>query len=122
MTQKLEQLRTQILAFNEERNWEQYHSPKNIVMDLAAEVGELVEPFRWLTEEQSAQLDDKTLEKVREELGDVFRIILYLSDKLGIDPIEATERKLLEMDKKYPVEQCYGKALKYTEYKQKDSL
>ena len=121
MTQKLEQLRTQILAFNEERNWEQYHSPKNIVMDLAAEVGELVEPFRWLTEEQSAQLDEKTLEKVREELGDVFRIILYLSDKLGIDPIEATQNKLLEMDKKYPVEQCYGKALKYTEYKQKDT-
>jgi dCTP diphosphatase len=120
-SEKLEVLRRDILDFNEKRQWGKYHSPKNVVMDLAAEVGELVEPFRWLTEQESYDLDEKTLQSVKEELGDVFRIVVYLAHQLGIDPIEAASNKLEEMDKKYPVDQCYGKALKYTEYQRRET-
>lgn len=121
--QNLNTLNKKILKFNQARDWEKYHSPKNLVMDLASEVGELIEPFRWLTEEQSKKLDPITLQMVKEELGDVFRIIVYLAHKLGIDPIEAASEKLEEMDLKYPIDQCYGRALKYTAYqRERDDL
>lgn len=106
----------ELLSFYQERDWEQFHSPKNLVMDLAAETGELVELFRWLTEEQSRELDQKTLQEVRGEIADIYKCIIYLSYKLGIDPIEATYQKLEKMKQKYPVEACRGKALKYSAY------
>ena len=106
-----------MFAFYQKRDWEQFHSPKNLVMNLASEVGELLEPFRWLTEEQSSLLAGKSLEEVSDEIGDVFMAILLLSHKLGIDPIEASLSKIEKMDEKYPVAVCRGKALKYTAYK-----
>lgn len=105
--------------FYQERDWEQFHSPKNLVMDLAAEVGELVELFRWITEEQSKQLDERTLKEVRGEIADIYKCIIYLSYQLGIDPVESTYQKLEIMKKKYPTEACRGKALKYTAYEVK---
>ena len=105
-----------LFKFNRERDWEQFHSPKNLAMDVATEVGELLEHFRWLTEEKSSQLDQKTLDAVRDEIGDVFRALVYLSHKLGIDPIQAAEEKLEKTGKKYPAEKCRGKATKYTAY------
>ena len=102
--------------FNKERDWEQFHSPKNLAMDLATEVGELLEHFRWVTEEESYALDPKTLDAVRDEIGDVFKAILYLSDKLGIDPLQAASDKLEKVGKKYPAEKCRGKVSKYTAY------
>jgi GMP synthase (glutamine-hydrolysing) len=113
---ELAPLLEKLLNFYQRRDWEQFHSPKNLVMDLASEVGELVDPFRWLSEEQSYHLDPKTLEEVRDEIGDVFKILVYLSYKLGIDPIDATCKKLAKMEQKYPEEACRGKALKYTSY------
>jgi dCTP diphosphatase len=85
-------------------------------MDLAAEMGELVEPFRWLTEEQSYELNIATLQEVKDKIADVFKTLLYLSYKLGIDPIEATYQKLEKMKKKYPIDACRSKSLKYTAY------
>lgn len=111
-----QELLDKILSFYEERDWQQFHSPKNVVMDLAAEVGELIEPFRWLTEEKSSELDAKTLDEVRDEIGDVFKILLHLSHKLGIDPVQATHDKIEKMRLKYPAERCKGKAKKYTAY------
>jgi 8-oxo-dGTP diphosphatase len=105
-----------IVAFHTERDWGKFHSPKNLAMDLACETGELLEPFRWLTEEQSYNLDPKTLENVKDEIGDVLKIILYLADKLGIDPLKSTDEKLDKMEKKYPAELCRGVSLKYTAY------
>lgn len=113
---ELKPLLEKMLDFYRKRDWEQFHSPKNLVMDLASEVGELVELFRWLTEEQSYRPDPKTLEDVRDEIGDVFNVIVYLSHKLGIDPIEAGCNKLVKVGQKYPAEACRGKALKYTHY------
>lgn len=113
---ELASLLEKIFEFYQRRDWEQFHSPKNLVMNLASEVGELVDPFRWLSEEKSYHLDIKTLEEVRDEIGDVFMTLVYLSYKLGIDPIDAACKKLVKMEQKYPEEACCGKSLKYTAY------
>ena len=115
---QLEPLLEKLLDFFHRRNWEKFHSPKNLVMDLTSEIGELADLFRWLTEEQSYHLDAKTFEEVRDEIGDVFKSLIYLSYKLGIDPIEASNNKLNKMEQKYPVAASYGKNLKYTHYLQ----
>ena len=108
----LGRLFTAILEFHKERDWDPFHSPKNLVMNLASEVGELVEPFRWLTELQSYKLDPKALEGVCDEIGDVFSCLLYLAHKLGVDPIRASHQKLEKLGRKYPVDLCRGKAFK----------
>ncbi len=106
----MEELLREIVAFNRERDWEQFHSPKNVVMDLASEVGELVEHFRWLTELESYEANGA---EVREEIGDVFRVVIYLAHRLGIDPIEAAREKLELTGKRYPAESCRGRSDKY---------
>lgn len=115
-TPALASLLEQMLDFYQKRNWEQFHSPKNLVMDLTSEMGELAELFRWLTEEQSYYLDAEIYEEVRDEIGDIFKTLIYLAYKLGINPIEASSDKLLKMEEKYPVQKSYGKSLKYTQY------
>lgn len=95
--------------FYEERDWKQFHSPKNIAMGVASEVGELLQIFRFLTESESSQLDPKTLELVRDEIGDIFIFFSYFADILGIDVIEAAHDKLAKADKKYPVDLCRGR-------------
>ena len=110
-------LLTDLLAFYQERAWEQFHSPKNIAMNLACEVGELIEPFRWLTEQQSEELNIEALEEVKDEIGDVFMMLVYLAHKLGIDPLEASQNKLVKIGQKYPADLSRGKILKYTAYR-----
>ena len=112
----MNELIEQIRKFNEERDWAQFHSPKNLVMALSVEVAELVENFQWLTQDQSKNLKPEKFEKVRDEIADVIIFLLNLTDKLGIDPIEAAKEKLEINRKNYPVERVKGKALKYTEY------
>lgn len=119
MDNSLQKLLETQLAFYRERDWEKFHSPKNIVMDIASEVGELVEPFRWISEEQSKNLDPKALEGVKKEIADTFMMLLYLSHKLDVDPVQASYDKLKEIGEKYPVSKCYGKVSKYTEYEEK---
>jgi dCTP diphosphatase len=109
-------LRAAIEAFIEERDWEQFHSPKNLAMALSVEVAEIVEHFQWLTEEQSLNLTPEKLTEVREEIGDVVIYLTELSDKLGIDPVDAAKAKLAINKQKYPVDLVKGKASKYTEY------
>lgn len=110
----MEKLLQRILEFHKARDWEQFHSPKNVAMDVAAEVGELLDPFRWVTEDESYALGDN--ENVRDEIGDSFRALIYLAHRLGIDPVEAAMEKLDKMEEKYPAEKCYGLAKKYSEY------
>jgi dCTP diphosphatase len=112
----LEDLRSAIRAFIEERDWEQFHSPKNLAMALSVEVAEVVEHFQWLTEEQSKNLPPEKLAEIREEIGDVMIYLTELADKLGIDPVEAAKVKLAMNKQKYPAEVVKGKASKYTEY------
>jgi NTP pyrophosphatase (non-canonical NTP hydrolase) len=104
-----------IKAFNRERDWEQYHSPKNLSMALSVEVAELVEVFQWLTEEQSRHLPPRKKQAVEEEIGDVTILLLALADHLGVDVLEAARKKLERNRAKYPVEKSRGRAEKYNE-------
>jgi dCTP diphosphatase len=112
---ELEGLRDQLREFSAARDWDQFHSPKNLAMALSAEAGELLEVFQWLTEEQSRNLDAKAHAAVGEEIADVLLYLVRLGDQLGIDPIVAAQRKLVENERKYPAEKARGNAKKYTE-------
>lgn len=109
----LERLRAQLATFAAERDWDQFHNPKNLAMALAGEAGELVEHFQWLSFEQAADLPPATREEVALECADVLLFLLRLCDKLGIDLAAAADRKLQINAKKYPVEKSRGKATKY---------
>ncbi len=111
----MDKLIEQIRNFNKERDWDQYHTPKNLSMALMVEAGELAEHFQWLTQDQSKTLNNETLEKVREEIGDVLIYLLNIADKLSIDPIAAAKEKILKNANKYPANQVKGKAAKYTD-------
>lgn len=100
--------------FADERDWAQFHTPKNLVMALVGEAGELVEHFQWLTPEQSFEVvaDDSGSERVSEELADVLIYLVRLADVLGIDLIAAANRKLAANAKRYPSERFRGSAAK----------
>jgi dCTP diphosphatase len=112
----MENLIKKLRDFANERDWEQFHSPKNLSMALAVEVAEILEIFQWLTEDQSRNLDPETLNKVKEEIGDIQIYLARLSDQLGLSPLEAAREKLKRNQKKYPPEKARGSAKKYTEF------
>ncbi len=112
----MEELIKKLREFAAERDWEQFHSPKNLAMALAVEIAEIIEHFQWLTEEQSRNLDPAVLKKVREEIGDVQIYLARLADQLGISPLEAALEKLEINRKKYPPEKARGKATKSTDF------
>jgi NTP pyrophosphatase (non-canonical NTP hydrolase) len=103
-------------TFAEERDWNKFHSPKNLAMALSVEAAEIVEHFQWLTQEQSYNMDSDKIKRVRDEIGDVFIYLVMLADKLGIDPLAAALAKIEKNEKNYPVSRVRGKAEKYTEY------
>lgn len=112
----LETLRHRLRKFASDRDWDQYHSPKNLSMALIAEAAELVEHFQWLTEEQSSNLPQKKLVEVEEELADILIYLVRAADKLDIDLMQAAVRKMDLNEKKYPASVVRGSAKKYTEY------
>ena len=114
-----EKLQEKIRQFVHERDWEKYHDPKNLVMALAGEVGELLEIFQWLTSEESNQVmkDPKTATQVRHEIADICVYLLRLSDKLQVPLEAAILEKLALNEKKYPTHLSKGVATKYTEFK-----
>jgi len=117
MTEKdLHNLKLRLRQFAEERDWEQFHSPKNLSMALIAEAAELVEHFQWLTEDQSRALSGSKLEEVEQELADIQIYLVRLADKLGVDLLQAVDKKLALNIEKYPAEKVRGSAKKYTEY------
>ena len=112
---ELEALRDRLREFSAARDWEQFHSPKNLAMALAGEAGELLEVFQWLTEEQSRRLDAKAQAAVTEELADVLLYLVRLADQLGVDLAVAARDKLAANERKYPADKARGNAKKYTE-------
>ena len=112
---EFDKLRDQLREFAAARDWDQFHSPKNLAMALAGEAGELLENFQWLTEEQSRRPTPELLAAASEEIADVLLYLVRLSDKLGIDPVAAAHRKMVANAQKYPVEKARGTARKYTE-------
>ena len=109
-------LRDKLRAFAGERDWDQFHSPKNLSMALMVEAAELMEHFQWLTEAQSAGLSAENKQASGEELADILLYLVRLSDRLGIDLREAALRKLEKNALKYPADQVRGSAKKYSDY------
>ena len=109
----LEHLRERVAAFAAERDWDQFHNPKNLAMALAGEAGELLEHFQWLTFDEAANLPRSTRDEVALECADVLLFLLRLADKLDIDLVAAAEKKLELNALKYPIEKSRGKATKY---------
>lgn len=114
--QNFDELTLSLRKFAKDRDWDQFHSPKNISMALSVEVAEIVEHFQWLTEEQSQQLDDKALAEVADEIADVQMYLIRLADKLGVDVLAAVEGKIKKNELKYPADKVRGSSKKYTEY------
>lgn len=109
-------LKQQLADFAQARDWDQFHSPKNLAMALNVEAAELLEHFQWLTEQQSATLDDQVLKQVAAELADIQIYLVRLSDKLGVDLAEAVQTKMRSNAEKYPADRVRGSAAKYTSY------
>ena len=107
----IKEIQDKLAKFAEERDWDQFHSPKNLAMALTSEVGELNELFQWLTEEQSNNVDN---DEIRQEIADIFIYLLRLSDKLDIDIEEAVREKIEINAKRYPVDLAKGNAIKYS--------
>ncbi len=106
----LDGLTERLRAFADARDWDQFHSPKNLSMALSVEAAELVEHFQWLTERQSLELSPVQHEQVALELADVFIYLLRLADKLDVDLLAVAGRKIELNEKKYPAEKARGKA------------
>ncbi len=115
MSREIQELQASLRRFAEERDWEQFHSPKNLAAALSVEAAELLEHFQWLTEEQSRSLSPEQQEQVGEEIADVLLYLLQLADKLQIDPMDAAKKKLALNAEKYPVERARGTSRKYTD-------
>jgi len=112
----LEQLRRQLAAFADERDWQQFHSPKNLCMALIAEAAELVEHFQWLTEKQSWQLEPGKKTAVSLELADILIYLVRTAYQLDIDLIASALDKIKINEQRYPVDKVRGKARRAEEY------
>ena len=112
----IKELKQRLRYFAEVRDWDQFHSPKNLSMALIAEAAELVEHFQWLTEQESAIIQGDKLEAVRMELADIQIYPIRIADKLNVDLLEAVEKKIEINEKKYPEDKGKGQHKKYTEY------
>ncbi|GBD95802.1 MAG TPA: nucleotide pyrophosphohydrolase [Nitrospirae bacterium] len=112
----LENLKTCLQKFAAERDWDQFHSPKNLSMALIAEAAELIEHFQWLTQEQSSNLSPDKLKEVEQELADILIYLVRIADKLGIDLINAANEKMDLNAVKYPASVVHGSSKKYDEY------
>ena len=108
-------LREALRRFAAERDWDQFHSPKNLAVALSVEAAELLEHFQWLTDEQSAALSPETRARVSEEVADVLLYLIRLADRLDLDVIACATDKLRRNAEKYPIEKARGNAKKYTD-------
>ncbi len=106
---------TEINRFAQERDWEQFHTPKNLIMALSVEVAEIMEHFQWLTPEESNNLSEEKMSDIKDEIGDTFIYLLRLCEILEIDILEASRNKLEKNRIKYPVAKARGNAKKYND-------
>lgn len=112
---EINKIKNILKKFSEDRDWEQFHSPKNLAMALSVEASELVEIFQWLTEEQSYNLTDSKKQHTKEEIADIAIYLLRICMKLDIDLEDAILEKMKKNEEKYPVDKVKGSAKKYTE-------
>ncbi len=111
----LRELALALRRFADERDWDQFHAPKNLATALSVEAAELLEHFQWLGEAESRALPPATLAKVGDEMADVLLYLVRLADKLDVDLVKAAKRKMQLNARKYPIERARGTSRKYTE-------
>src|SRR3954462_15671504 len=112
----LQEIAMRLRTFAEERDWAQFHTPKNLAMALVGEAGELAAVFQWLTPEASADVSDRQRRaRIEDELADVFIYLVRLADVLGVDLMHAADEKIKRNGRRYPVELSRGRADKYSE-------
>lgn len=116
----LQDLKERMASFVRERDWEQFHTPKNLAMSIAIEAAELMEHFQWLTVEQSKNLAPGALADIGEELADIIIYSLSLSNTLGLDLSQTVLDKMAKNIRKYPSDRVRGKSHKYTYYQDRD--
>ena len=112
----LHRIKLRLRKFADDRDWDQFHSPKNLAMALIAEAAELVEQFQWLTEDESKIIQGDKLDAVRMEIADIQIYLIRIADKLNVNLIESVERKIALNEEKYPSDMVRGQSKKYTEY------
>ena len=112
----LETLRVALRAFTAARDWQAFHSPKNLASALSVEAAELLEVFQWMNEEDSRNLAANAKAAASEEIADVLLYLVMIADELGIDPVAAAQRKMIANERKYPVEKARGTSRKYDEF------
>ncbi len=113
---KIERLQNELVKFARERDWEQFHTPKNLAMAMSVEAAEVVELFQWLTEKQSRELPKAKVEELADELADTYIYLLRIAAHYGIDLVDAAAKKIKKSAAKYPVKKARGSARKYTEF------
>jgi NTP pyrophosphatase (non-canonical NTP hydrolase) len=111
----LVELRNALRVFAAEREWDQFHTPKNLAVAISVEAGELLERFQWLSDDQATKLDREQLAKLQEEVADVLLYLVRLADKLNIDLLDAAARKIELNAQKYPIAKARGNMKKYTD-------
>ncbi len=116
----MEQLKERMADFVRERDWEQYHTPKNLSMSIAIEAAELMEHFQWLTVEESQNLQPEALTDIGEELADIVIYSLSMAKALNLDLAETVSKKMDKNILKYPTDKVRGKAHKYTWYQENE--
>tara|TARA_Y100001958_G_C20802466_1_gene265227 strand:- start:145 stop:489 length:345 start_codon:yes stop_codon:yes gene_type:complete len=109
----LEKYKQKIKEFSDDRNWDQYHTPKNLAMALSVEVSELVEIFQWMKQDESKNLSLEDVQSVKEELADIFIYLIRIADKFDIKLEEAVIEKINKNAEKYPIELAKDNAIKY---------
>jgi NTP pyrophosphatase (non-canonical NTP hydrolase) len=114
-TPDFDELKQQLLRFRDDRDWKQFHDPKNLTEAVAIEAAELLEIFLWRDSTSSVDVAHQKRERIAEEASDIFIFLLYLCEAAGVDLLDAVRRKLLENERKYPVEKVRGKSDKYKE-------
>lgn len=117
MEDSIQNIQKKILAFRDARNWKPFNNPKDLAISVSLEAAELLEIFQWSGSDTSA---DRKIEKIREELADVLIYSLLMAADLNLDVDEIISHKLLQNEKKYPLEKAYGKSDKYTVFSEHD--
>ena len=116
MARSLEELRLAIENFIKERDWKQFHSPKNLAVGLSVEASELLEIFTWMTNDESKHIEDKKLSMIKDEVGDILIYLTEFCSIMKIDPAECAFQKLAKNRLKYPISKSKGNSKKYTEF------
>ncbi len=114
MKKDIKELTEKLIAFRKERDWEQFHKPKDLAVSLSLEASEVLEHFQWKNEQEIEEYVKTHKDEIGEELADVFNWVLLMSHDFGIDILSASAKKIVKNALKYPIEKSKGKNLKYT--------